>query len=255
MTLTPKIYVLVTTLLISTCFGTMASASTNPTRRSVVQLARLQVSSNQIKNRTEMLNWARQLRLRTSIEMTLRPTLVRASNRRLFRYPLLILRGDRSFKALKAKSIRRLRTHLNSGGMLIVDDAALTGPSAGFHRDIQRLAKSVLNRPIVPIPKSDVVYRTFYRLRRALGRRADTDRLYGVQIKKRWALIYSRNDLLGAFQMDPRGGFAHAAVPGGRAQREQAWRLAINLVIYSLCLDYKDDQTHVQYLLRRRRGR
>ena len=47
---------------------------------------------------------------------------------------------------------------------------------------------------------------------------------------------------------------ARRAVPGGEPQREQAYRLGINLVMYALCLDYKDDHTHVMRLLKRRRG-
>ena len=41
-------------------------------------------------------------------------------------------------------------------------------------------------------------------------------------------------------------------LPGGDTQRELAFRLGINLAMYALCLDYKTDQVHVPFILRRR---
>ena len=41
-------------------------------------------------------------------------------------------------------------------------------------------------------------------------------------------------------------------MPGGERQRELAFRLGINLAMYALCLDYKTDQVHVPFILRRR---
>ena len=41
--------------------------------------------------------------------------------------------------------------------------------------------------------------------------------------------------------------------PGGERQRELAFRMGVNLVMYSLCLDYKTDQVHVPFIMRRRR--
>jgi len=38
----------------------------------------------------------------------------------------------------------------------------------------------------------------------------------------------------------------------GERQREQAIRLSVNIVLYALCLDYKDDQVHAPFIMRRR---
>ena len=38
------------------------------------------------------------------------------------------------------------------------------------------------------------------------------------------------------------------------AQREAAYKLGINLLMYALCLNYKHDLTHVRALLKKRRG-
>ena len=40
--------------------------------------------------------------------------------------------------------------------------------------------------------------------------------------------------------------------PGGEAQRETAFRLGVNLAMYALCTDYKDDAVHLPFILRRR---
>ena len=44
-----------------------------------------------------------------------------------------------------------------------------------------------------------------------------------------------------------------SVTPGGERQREYAARLAINIAMYALCLDYKDDGVHILEIMRRRR--
>jgi hypothetical protein len=44
-------------------------------------------------------------------------------------------------------------------------------------------------------------------------------------------------------------------VPGGEEQREQAFRFAVNVVMYALCLDYKTEQAHIDFIMRTRRAR
>jgi hypothetical protein len=73
-----------------------------------------------------------------------------------------------------------------------------------------------------------------------------------MQYGDRIAVVYSRHDLGGAFQRDKLGAWSHAVVPGGAAQRELAIRLGVNLVLYALCTDYKDDQVHAPFIMRRR---
>jgi hypothetical protein len=80
------------------------------------------------------------------------------------------------------------------------------------------------------------------------------DHLEAVMRGERAAVIYSRHDLGGAFERDNVGNFLHAVEPGGEQQREQAIRLGVNLVLYALCLDYKDDQVHAPFIMRRRAG-
>lgn len=68
----------------------------------------------------------------------------------------------------------------------------------------------------------------------------------------RAVIVYSQNDLGGAWARDRFGQWVHEVVPGGETQREHAFRLGVNLAMYSLCLDYKADQVHVPFIMRRR---
>ena len=69
-------------------------------------------------------------------------------------------------------------------------------------------------------------------------------------------MVYSRLDMAGAWLAgDERSDAAYALMQGGAQQSEAAIRLGVNLVMYALCLDYKDDQVHAPFILRRRAGR
>ncbi len=41
--------------------------------------------------------------------------------------------------------------------------------------------------------------------------------------------------------------------PGGELQREKSIRLGVNVAMYALCLDYKEDQVHIPFIMKRRR--
>ena len=66
-------------------------------------------------------------------------------------------------------------------------------------------------------------------------------------------ILYAREDTFGALGRDYLGRWRLPVSPGGDAQREYAFRFAINLLMYSTCLNYKRDQVHTLTILRRRR--
>jgi len=63
--------------------------------------------------------------------------------------------------------------------------------------------------------------------------------------------LFSSHDLGGALSHDGES-FTLPVAPGGEEQREQAVRLAVNIAMYALCSNYKDDQVHAPFLMRRR---
>jgi hypothetical protein len=190
---------------------------------------------------------------RTSIDARLEPVEVRLASAELYRHPFLYLAGDRAFPAFAESDVVRLRRHLQAGGFLLVDSAE-GHPGGGFDVSVRALvARLFPKEPLAALPDDHVVYKSFYLLKAPAGRVLAVPYLEAVIHDGRAALIYCQNDLGGAWSRDEFGQWEHEVFPGGDAQREQAFRLGINLAMYATCLDYKTDQVHVPFILRRRR--
>jgi hypothetical protein len=201
-----------------------------------------------------LVAWAQEIRLRTSIDVASQPVAVKPEDPAIFRYPLLYWSGDKAPARLSDQAILNLRQHLSTGGTLIIDNAGRTEAASAFDTAVRKELQRLFPQPLQRVASNHVLFRSFYRLEHPVGRRADSHELEGLRVGTHFAVLYTRNDLGGALQRLPLGGYALAVVPGGETQREQAFRLAVNLVMYALCLDYKDDHTHVMHLLRYRRG-
>ena len=66
-------------------------------------------------------------------------------------------------------------------------------------------------------------------------------------------VIIGSHDWAAAWAVDASGRPIQAVIPGGDRQRTLAYRFGVNLVMYALCLDYKTDQVHVPFIMKRRR--
>jgi len=64
--------------------------------------------------------------------------------------------------------------------------------------------------------------------------------------------VFCANDLGGAWDGDPLGGYTYPCTPGGEHQRELSFRLGVNLALYALTGNYKKDQVHIPFILKRR---
>jgi hypothetical protein len=201
----------------------------------------------------ERLSW--EVRKRTSIETSLSPNSVRFDDPSIFRSPLLYWSSDRAFAQLSDKEISGLRRFVEYGGFVIIDDAA---PEAGgFDASVRRaLLRAFPGERLARLSTDHTIFRSFYLMDRPAGRVAEPGYVEVIMHAGRAAVIYSRLDLGGAWVAgDDRGDSLYAITPGGAAQRETAVRFGVNLVMYALCLDYKDDQVHAPFILRRRAGR
>lgn len=240
-------------LCVSAALPTASATAAPPDH--AVHMTRLALGAAPAGLDAALAAWAQETRLRTSVEISPPAQPVRLGSKALLNHPLLYLGGHEGLPKITAHAVASLRQHLLTGGTILVDDIGRAGPSPAFDRDIRRLFQQATNKPFERIAATHVLFRSFYRLSRPVGRRADAGHLEGIRIGKHYAVIYIHDDLAGAFLRASTGGPALRAVPGGEPQREQAHRLAINLVMYALCLDYKDDHTHITHLLRHRRGR
>lgn len=194
-----------------------------------------------------------ELEKRTSVEVNSDSQIVHLGDvASLHRHPLLYLAGDRAFPMPSDDELANLRRHLQLGGMLLIDSAE--GRAGGaFDQSVRALLTKLFPQtPLGRLPDDHVLFRSFYLLRVPIGRIIALPYVEAVQLRGRAAVVYSQNDLGGAWARDRYGQWLHDVVPGGEVQREQALRLGINLVLYSLCLDYKADQVHVPFIMRRR---
>lgn len=194
-----------------------------------------------------------EIRRRTSIAIDLAEAAVHPSQEMLFDYPLLVWLGDKAFPPLSTAAVTHLRQHLTMGGTLLVDlsDAMPGGPfDASVRRELRRILP---DNPLARVPVQHVLYKSYYLLDRHGGRVQARSFLEGISVEDRLAVVISANDLAGAMARDEFGEWEYDVGPGGDASREVTFRLGINLVMYALCLDYKEDQVHIPFILRRRR--
>jgi len=190
---------------------------------------------------------------RTSIETTPVVKALGASDPDLFHFPLAVLSSDGGFPALAENEVAELRRYLSYGGFLLIDDAA--GARGGAFDQSARLLVSRLvpGAQLSRIAREHVLYKSFYLLDGPAGRLASTPDLEGLELGGRIAVLYSGNDLVGALARDQLGAWEFEVTPGGELQREKSIRLGVNIAMYALCLDYKEDQVHIPFIMKRRR--
>jgi hypothetical protein len=196
---------------------------------------------------------AAEISQRTSIEASRRAHSVPIQSDERFRYPLMFLPCSAPVPVLGLDEETALSIWMRMGGTLVIDWQGGAADLESFRTSLERFVATVLpGRLLERVPRTHVLYRSFYRLKYASGRIQLVDDLYGVVVEDRYALLVSFNDLLSAAERSADGSFSLPVVPGGENQREDAIRFLVNIVAYILCLDYKDDKVHLDYLRSRR---
>lgn len=190
---------------------------------------------------------------RTSVEVYPEARAFALSERALFKYPFLYFGGEGSFPPLGEDEVANMRRYLTYGGFLLAD--ANDGSNGdGFDASFRReLARVLPNAPLTRLPPEHVIYKSFYLLDRHGGRLLTRPFLEAATLGRRAAVVYSQNDLAGAWSRDEHGDWEFECSPGGEGQREIALRTGVNLAFYSLCLDYKEDAVHLSFIMKRRR--
>jgi hypothetical protein len=180
---------------------------------------------------------------------------VRADDPALVSDPFLYWSGDREVSPFTSSEIAGLRRFFALGGVLFVDDAApgSAGQVGAFGRSARRELSRVLpdSAPIA-LRTDHVLFRTFYLLDRAEGRVEGPASFDAIVRGGQAQVLFSEHDLGGALARSAAGFWENPVVPGGDEQRERAIRLAVNIAMYVLCSNYKDDQVHAPFLMRRR---
>lgn len=169
-------------------------------------------------------------------------------------FPLIYWAITPGQPTLSGKALQRIQYYLDHGGTILVDtrDESTTprgfGSNAGGANasNLRRLTGGLNVPPLVMMPKTHVLTKSFYLLNSFPGRyngnnlwveeTSDTGR-DGVS-----SLIIGSNDWISAW----------ATANGGQTQQqEMAMRFGVNVMMYALTGNYKADQVHIPHILER----
>jgi hypothetical protein len=192
-----------------------------------------------------------ELMARTSVEAATARREVTLTDRDLFNFPFLYLAGKYEFDPFNPEEIDNLRRFLSYGGFLLIDDA-LGQAGYGFDKAVRREMQKIFpGNELKRMPSTHAALRSYYLLRRIGGVRIASQTLEGITLGNSTPVVYCQNDLGGAWERDQVGKWTNACTPGGEAQRKDAFHLGINLILYAMTENYKDDLIHVPFIRKR----
>jgi hypothetical protein len=169
----------------------------------------------------------RELAARTTIPVaTPGERRVTLNDERLFDYPFIFMNGHGTVR-FTAEEAERLRSYLLTGGFLFADDNY--GMDKSFRREI---AKVFPDKELIEVPHNHPIYHCFYDLADGPPKvhEHDKKRPQGLGLFHEGRLI-----LFYTYESDIGDGIEDAHVHNDPpAIREQAMRMAINVVIYAL---------------------
>jgi len=213
-------------------------------------------SAADVPNASAPARWSYELVQRTSAPAKTNPTRVRADSPDVTHDSFLYWHGAQAIAPLTASEVSGLRRFFSLGGIMLVDDAAPGSagePSAFMTTARREIARVLPDAAPISLGTDHVIFRSFYLLTRAEGRVEGARALDGIVRGGLAQVIFASNDVGGALARSPAtGAWEEPVTPGGEIQREHAIRLAVNVAMYVLCSNYKDDQVHAQFLMRRR---
>ena len=168
--------------------------------------------------------------------------------------------------------LSRIDAYMKQGGTILFDtrDAlAITNPRGGEVTPATAALRDILSSLDLPeldtVPRDHVLTKSFYLLRDFPGRftsgslwvealpasgeeEADRPARAGDGVSP---ILITSNDLAGAWAVSSDGQPMLPLTPGEPRQREFAYRVGVNIVMYILTGNYKADQVHVPALLER----
>lgn len=192
-----------------------------------------------------------EVKRRTSVNAARDAAPLALSDDEIFYQPLLVLTGSERLPPLDDRARARLERHLRFGGMLWIDAPS---PDDGFAQDARALLDELLPPTrLEPLPKEHVLFKSYFLVDGAYGRNDEDARVHALHTGERTLAVLTQCDVLGALERDRFGTWRFECVPGGERQRERAFRFAVNVVMYATCLDYKEDQVHIPFIMKKSR--
>ena len=183
----------------------------------------------------------------TSVKADLQRRIITLADPLLFQTPFILFTGQ-GYLHWSSLEKENLKKYLSKGGFIFVEDRE--GEKNGeFDRSFRLILQEIFpDKPLTILPREHAVYRSFYLLRSVSGRKMNRNYLEGLDVDGRTALIYSQNDVLGAWNKDLFGNYVFECFPGGESQRWEAQKLLMNLILYSVTGTYKTDTIHLPYI-------
>ncbi len=188
---------------------------------------------------------------RTSVETAEQRKELAPTDRDLFSYPFLYMAGRRRFDPFTTAEVETLRRYLSFGGLLLVDDATGIADSEFAQAVKEQVGRIFPGKPFERLSSDHTVFRTFYLIRSVGGRTAGSPYLEGITLDDWTPVIFCANDLGGAWERDFLGNPTYRCTPGGEPQRQEAFKLGVNVTLYAVTANYKKDQIHIPFIRER----
>ncbi len=168
-------------------------------------------------------------------------------------FPLIYWPMTDGQQKLSAVAADRINAYMRNGGTVLFDTRDGDG---GEHSDVlRRVGEDLDLPPLVALPEDHVLGRAYYLLRDFPGRYTGgpvwVERT-GERINDGVSsVIVGSSDWAAAWAMNDAQQPLFAVVPGGERQREFAYRVGINMIMYTLTGNYKADQVHLPAIINR----
>ena len=160
-------------------------------------------------DKTAMPNLAYQMERRVGLAVETESLTVPLSSPDIFKCAFVFLSGHSDF-ALQASEIQQLRRYLDAGGALWINDSTHEGDTTFDAAARRELARLLPDARLEPMPMNHPLFSACYDLTGGYkgyeippGDKYRENRLHGIRVKDRWAVIYTRNDYGDGLEIDP----------------------------------------------------
>ena len=206
---------------------------------------------------------------RTAIEPA-QPIGVDISRDELAFYPMIYWPIHISSQLPDAQTMARIDAYMKQGGSIIFDTRNQisgftgTGSSSQEAFKLQQILANLDIPSLEPVPEDHVLTKSFFILAEFPGRYSG-GQLWVEQLPDEnrngerpvrvgdgvSSILITSNDFAGAWAIDQQLRPMFPIVPPNPIQREIAFRVGVNLVMYAMTGNYKSDQVHIPALLER----
>ncbi len=179
----------------------------------------------------------------------------------IYYFPIIYWPTGKELTKLVPKIKIKIKNYLNNGGIILFDASAffkdISLGKKNKYREITKYFEQISLNELTPISNNHTLSRSFYLLNNYPGRwdrgtlLVDSNSINtndGVS-----SIILGFNDWASAWAFDDNNFPLFPVVPGGERQRELAFRVGINVIMYALTGNYKNDQIHSKSILNRLR--